>query len=520
MLRILFPLLALIFAGTAQAEWREARSKHFFVYSAGSEKSLRKATEDLEKYFFMLRFVTQVPDRPTPIPIKIYLMRNTAAVAETMGGGAGGVAGYYSASPRGPIAVGIRTDTGGEYGLSAQEVLFHELAHHFMFQYFPAAYPPWYSEGFADYYGSARILDKDVIEVGRPVDNRYLSFRGNNWLPVGRLLTAKSYADVSGRIDLLYSQGWLLTHYLSMQKKRAGQLKQYLAAINAGVSYAEARDRAFGKDAKALNGELHSYAGSSRLMALSLPFKPIDVGDIATRALTSTEEALINYDIQLGRGIRRSEARAFGQAVENASKRFPDEPHALRLRVEAHRAAGDHAAAKTALDRWLALRPNDALALMHRGELAIDSLANAKSTDAAAWQAARAYLLAANRNAPKTPQILVAYYDSFLRRGELPPSGAQNGIMMAFDMVPQDDNLRQMVAADFEARGMIDEAIAVITPSAVQLHAGGDPDKMKRDAERREKYREVGDRRTETAQEMLTRLQAAKAKGATIAAAD
>lgn len=519
MFRTLLTLLALLWPGTAQADWREARTKHFFVYSAGSEKSLRKAAEGLEKYHFMLRFVTQVSDRPASIPIKIYLMRDTGAVAETIGGGSG-VAGYYNASPRGPIAVGTRLDTGGQYGLSAQQVLFHELAHHFMFQYFPAAYPPWYSEGFADYYGSARILDNDVIEVGHPVNNRYLSFQGNNWLHVGKLLTARSYADLDGRIDLLYSQGWLLTHYLSVKKERAGQLKQYLSAINAGVSYAEARDKAFGKDAKALNDELRSYSGISRLMALSLPFKPIDVGDIAIRNLSPAEEALITADIKLGRGIRRSDARAFAQTTADLAKRFPDDPYALRLQVEAQRAAGDHAAARVALDHWLTLRPNDALALMHRGGLTVDALVAAKSTDATAWKSARDDLLAANRRAPKTPEILVAYYDSFVRQGVLPPAGAQNGLMLAFEMVPQDDGLRQIVAADFEARGLIDDAIAMITPAAVQLHAETNPEKKKRDAERREKYREVGDRSTETAQEMLARLQAIKAKGSATTAAN
>jgi Flp pilus assembly protein TadD len=503
-------LLALLLCvpAAAQASWLEASSRHFRVYSEGGEDSLRKAITDLEKYDFVLRWASKVTRPASPIKLKVYLLRNTAEVSQSMPFAPSGVAGYYTASARGPIAVSTRTGTGGQDELSAQGVLFHEYAHHFMFQYFPATYPAWYSEGFAEYYGTTRILDKDVIEVGHAARHRYSSFEDNSWMPVGRMLAAKSYADVGGDLYLMYAQGWLLVHYLSFQKERSGQLAAYLNAINAGVPYEKARDDAFGPGAKKLDAELRDYSGKHRLTALSLPFKPIDVGPIELRPLDEAENALIDEDIALGGGLPRTLAAKFAERVRSKAARYSSSPYALRILVEAERAAGNNAAAQAAVDRWLTLKPKDGLAMMHKAQLQIDSLAAAKSTDPAAWDGARSLIVQASKASPGTPEILLAYYNSFVRQGVAPPAGAQNALVRAFELVPQDEMLRYLVAADFENRGMIQEAVATIKPVAFELH-GSDENakKKKKEEELREKYRVAGDTRTETPREMLERLE-------------
>lgn len=503
----LFMLLALaLIPGTAQATWKEATSRNFVLYSEASEESLRNTVSDLEKYWFMLHFISGAKPSKTAPKIKIYMMANMDAVQATMPYG-GGAAGYYTATPRGPIAVGIRQSTGGKHGLSAQTVLFHELAHHFMLQYFPAAYPVWYVEGFADYYGTARILDKDVIEVGHGLANRYLSFVDNEWIPLEKLLAARSYSDVND-IHLLYSQGWMLVHYLANNSARRGQLQRYLDAINAGTSYEQARDQAFGPGAKELNAELRSYSRRRRIMALSLPFKPIDVGAITVRVMSAAEDGLVKHDIMIGSGLPRSFARKFADEVRPIAGRFPGDPFAVKILLEAERAAGNRAAATALAERWLALEPDAPQALMHKAELQIEALREARSSDTAAWDAARKMILAANKKAPGDPQILVAYYNSFTSAGLLPPPGAQNALFAAFERVPQDEKLRHMVAADFEARDMITAAIAVIKPVALELHDGEQSGRQKAKADALAvKYREVGDNRVETAREMLARLE-------------
>jgi hypothetical protein len=509
MWRSLLAAFLMLLPGMARAEWREATSKHFIVYSNDSEERLRDAITKLEKYDFVLRWAAQVKKPSSPIKLKVYLLGTQNDVADTMpGGGGGGVLGYYSASARSPYFVGLERDPKAFEGVEAEQVRFHEYTHHFMFQYFPAAYPSWYSEGFAEYYGHTRILENDVIEFGHAALTRYYTLSSGQWLPLRKMLVAKNYDDVRGNIGPLYAQGWLLVHYLAHKKERVGQLDKYLQMINAGQSFEAATDAAFGKDAKALDAELYSYARKMQIQALRVPFKPIDVGPIAIRTLRPAERELIREDIMLDRGLLASEAKDFVGRVRPTARRYPDDPFALAILTEAERAAGNQAEAAAAVERWLAVKPGDPRALMHKAQIRIDSLAEAKSTDETAWDAARSQLLAAHKAAPQDPMILEAYYDSFTAQGVFPPAAGQNALYRAFELVPQDDDIRYKLASDFEKRDMIGAAINIIKPAALSLHSEEKKASEKRRMEAlKRKYRLVGEQVREEAWEMLARLE-------------
>jgi hypothetical protein len=473
----------LCFASPARADWKEARSQHFIVYSEGSESALRESIEKLEKYEFMLRVVSNSTTKSSPIPLKVYLTDSWDEVQATMGvGGSDYVAGYYSASSRGPIAVGVRENSRGESRgvtrasgpikelLSAQEILLHEYAHHFMFQHFPAAYPTWYSEGFAEYYGMTRFLDHDVIEVGDAATHRMVSLDSGGWIAVDKLLAAQDYEEVGDQLDLLYAEGWLLVHYLGNAPARRGQLQHYLDAMNRGVDSRKAIDESFGSGARDLDRELRAYSKKGHINAVRLPFKPIDVGTITIRSLSPSEDALLGSDIALGRGIYASEAKGFAASVERIAAEFPQDPHALGILAEAERAAGNREAAAAAASTWANRDPKSARAKLMQAQLAVDALSASGSADSTAWDSARARMLEANKLDPNDPMVLEAYYDSFVAQGRLPPAAAQNALFTAFKLVPQDSDIRYKLARDFEARRMIPEAIAIIKPVALAAH--------------------------------------------------
>lgn len=167
MFKIIAAAVMLLTSTAAAAEWREATTKHFIVYSEASEKSVREAAVKLEKFDYVLRALSGVKPVVRPVKLKVYLMDSVAGVARAMPFGGSSVGGYYSTSPQGPFAVGVAGIVSGS-PTTGQQVLFHEYAHHFMFQNFPATYPSWYSEGFAEYYGNTRILANDVVEIGHP----------------------------------------------------------------------------------------------------------------------------------------------------------------------------------------------------------------------------------------------------------------------------------------------------------------------------------------------------------------
>ena len=513
MFRNLLIALCLLFSTAAQAEWREARSNNFLVYSESGEQQLREFTAKLEKFHFILRTMHGITRSPPPNRLHVYLLRNIDAVQRSVGD-APGIAGYSIFHARGPILVGTRQGGGQEnYMIDPEPILLHEYAHHFMYGYFPATYPTWYSEGFAEFWGQTQIGDNNVVRIGAPADNRFYSFEGNRWMPLDRILAARNYGDARGDVDLIYAEGWLLNRYLFTNGARRGQLTRYLTLINQGRSYEQAMQEAFGSDIGVLDSELRQFASQTRYPVLDVPFRPIDVGEIAIRTLRPAEAALIDAEIRLGQEIPAREAAEFARTVSGIASHYPDDPYALEILVEAQRLAGNAAAATAAVDHLLRIEPDNARGLMHKGLLQAEALAAAHSTDDAAWDAARQLILRANRLAPNDPLVLEAYYDSFADQGVLPPAGAQNALFRALQIVPGDQELRYRVAWDFEHRDMIPEAITVIRPTALALReVGGEGERERRRREEaEERNRPAGQARHETAREMLARLEARQA---------
>lgn len=515
MIRGILILVALLFSGTARAEWYEATSTNFIVYGE-NRQDVREFAAKLERFDYVLRLYHRLQGTPSPNRLRVFLFSSISEVGRMAGGD--GVAGYYVSEARAQLMVGTR---GGstrssdirsrrdESQIDAESILLHEYAHHFMFQYFPATYPTWYQEGFAEFWGATRFLPNNVVEVGHPVNYRYQSFQSGRWLPVAQLLSAQNYGDVP-EVDLLYAEGWLLVRHTFDNRERHQQLQRYLALINGGTPYREAATQAFG-DLQRLNSELSSYAGRSRFNVLQLPFRELPVGEIALRTLRPAEQALIEHEIRLAQGsISNREIAGFAGDVRRIAARFPDDPFALALLTEAERLAGNRDAAEAAATRWVAVAPNDGRALMYQSMLRIDALRAAQSTDAAAWDAARRPLIQASRLTANNPLILEAYYDSFTAQGLLPPEAAQNALYSAMELAPGDDYLRFKVASDFERREMIPEAIAIIRPVAYRLPLREDESaaaRRRREA-REDRERQAGRARTETAREMLARLEA------------
>ncbi|HYE28456.1 MAG TPA: hypothetical protein VEA61_09515 [Allosphingosinicella sp.] len=515
LIKLVWLALLVCMPAAARADWKEATSANFVVYSEGSEQQLREFATKLEKFDRVLRTYHGVTAPPSPIKLKVYLFPSIAAVGRMAGGE--GIAGYYISRARGLMMVGTRTrttarsndsrSTGTEANIDAESILLHEYTHHFMYQYFPATYPTWYSEGFAEFWGASDILPNDVVEIGLPANYRFNSFLFNRWLPLKKLLTAQSYSDVPD-LDLLYAEGWLLVRSAFDDPKRRQQLQAYLNAINGGATYEEAMNKAFG-DISALDSQLHEYAGKGRFSVLRLPFRKIEVGPIAVRSVTPAEDAMMTLSIELAQGILKREASEFAGKVRDAAARFPNDPFALALLSEAERLAGNRDAAVAAADRLLAAAPNDPRGLLQKALAEMDKLKAASSRDAKAWSAARQYLVRASRTAPNDPLVLEAFYDSYAGQGVLPPEPAQAALYKAMELAPSDADLRYKVAADFENRDMIEDAIAIIRPAAYVLpHRKGESAKeKKRREEREEKYRGAGEVKRETAREMLARLQ-------------
>ena len=155
--------LSALVAAPAGAAWRKAESPHFIVYSEGSEANLHRFAQQLERFDGLLRMLSpSAVEASSPLKLQIFMIE-TAGRLERLTGNPS-VAGFYRATVEGPIAVAPAETGVREF--TPEVILFHEYAHHFMFQNFTAAYPGWFVEGYAEFYATARIEPDGTIRIG------------------------------------------------------------------------------------------------------------------------------------------------------------------------------------------------------------------------------------------------------------------------------------------------------------------------------------------------------------------
>ena len=268
MMRRILPLIAILLATSAHAEWWEARTDHFVIYAEGPPAETKAFAQKLERFDGALRSLQTVTFKPITSDaqrVTVYRFGDTSDIGRLLGSRS--VAGFYRPRLGGSVAftparqelnlVKSLTPRDRRTDLDPQSVLFHEYTHSFMFQSFPAAYPSWYIEGFAETAATIVLKDDGTFHIGNPPQYRSDAlFGGLNYSIKRMLLTSDKpdLEDVYGR----YTYGWLLTHFLTFEPSRKGQLVTYLKLINAGTDMSEAARKAFG-DLDRLQSDVERY---------------------------------------------------------------------------------------------------------------------------------------------------------------------------------------------------------------------------------------------------------------------
>ncbi|APX65333.1 hypothetical protein V3I01_02160 [Sphingomonas sp. gentR] len=93
--------LGLLAATPAQAEWREARAKHFILYGNMSEEAIRAMATRLEQFDGALRYLYGKPeiDGQESNPVTVYVLPTVSAVRRLYGKGGDHIAGFYNGVP-------------------------------------------------------------------------------------------------------------------------------------------------------------------------------------------------------------------------------------------------------------------------------------------------------------------------------------------------------------------------------------------------------------------------------------
>lgn len=469
-------MLAMLASPAARAEWWEAQTSHFVVYSESDQSDAEKFATLLERFDNALRTLQGMP---VPGPevgaanrVKVYRTGDTDNIAVFAHASGSGIAGFYIGRAGNPVAFvpareRIATSKGIERGprLDIKTVLLHEYTHHFMLSNFSTAYPQWYTEGFAELYSTIRFMDDGSFHVGDVPQARGMQLDALPDIPLARLFDTKATLNDIQRYQV-YTFGWLLSHYLNFAPERKGQLVAYLKALNSGEDSLTTAKRVFG-DLDALQREVRRY---KRGPFLGYDVKPGNYVEpkVTMRRLSAAEEALIRDHMRSQRGVDRKEARDVASDVAGKDATFSDSLPAQLWVGEAQIDARNWDAADAAADRALKLDPESSLANLLKANVFMGR----GKADKSAYAKARPYFIKARHIDELDPRPAIGYYLSFREAGEAIPEPALTALEQVYPDASYDPQYRLVLTRQLLDDGKGDLARTVIAPIAFQGHEG------------------------------------------------
>ncbi len=457
----------LLFASMpASAEWLRAESPNFVVYSESGEARVRQQILQLEEFDRLLRVLTGTRDAPSPNKLNIYFVRGNRQL-RIIGEVGTSVGGFYVANPH---AVMAAVDESENRGANNNHVLFHEYAHHFMMQYHPGAYPPWYVEGFAEYVGTAQIA-AEGIEVGRYNPNRAAwAADASGWIPFERILF-DNFQAVGGEAGArYYAQSWFLVHYLLRDEGRRQATTAYLTAIARGEDRRAAFTAAFGHDTRALERSLRAYMNNmtyTRIRRQMAEPPPVTV----TRLPGSAEDLLL-LQAALNLGVSATRQDQVLAQVRRLAARHQDE-FARRVLALAEIRYGDPAAGEGLLEPLLAAAPGDVGLLFLRGMRHLNAGRKHPEQQRDQFRQARAWFGRAHRADPNHFPTLFHYAESHSIEPGFVSQNSENVLLLANQLAPQVGVIRLAAARMLMMRSKFEEAIALLLPLASSAHENG-----------------------------------------------
>lgn len=459
--------------------WLRAETPGFIVYSTSSETRVRRLAEELESFDSLLRRMTQTTAPRSPTKLEIYLFNGPGQFQEAFPGESSMVRGRYGARPDIIAAYAIFRD---REGLEAQDVLFHEYAHHFMYQYFANTYPAWYVEGFAEFASTVAFEDTRIV-IGRASGVRAEWLQSGSWLPMEQLIEGMP-RDGEG-VSRFYAQSWLFVHYIISTEGMTAKFQAYLRALRLGAPAAEAFQTGFGMTPAEMQSALRAYFRSSpNALALTRPVVTESQG-VAITHLPVTANAMLPLTTRIRRGMLSDEDAAELLARMRRMVLNPRDRFAILSLAEAEVSYGDIAAARAFLEPYNAANPNDVQALYLLGRTysreaeEADERDDDAARDAARSQARRYYTRAFRIDGNHAP-TLYRYAQTFAGTTlDASSENALNALLLAHQLAPQVPDITFMAADWLLAAERPAEAIPMLRVIAFNPHGGESADRAK-----------------------------------------
>ena len=442
---------------------------------------MRETAIRLERFDALLKLKFNFKDKPYQPKLPIYYLPRRSDVQALTKGWQSNAAGFFATRPEGSFAVANREKSQTELQLDGDEILLHEYGHFFMFLHAAFPYPAWYVEGFAEFVSTTTIDANGNWTMGKPAYHRAHSILNMDKISIEQLLFERHKGMSPAATSVFYGRSWLLTHMMLTDPAYNGQLATYFGAIASGKSQREAAIAGFG-DLAALDKALDRY--KTRKLAFISSRLPIQTDiSVTVTSLDAMAEALLPLRLER---LSASDISTVPTRLEAIAARFPGQAEPYYELAMAHRWLGSkasaeqrdiHAAkAEAAIDRALAINPRHVRANVIKADYVMRRLRAQQDRSPEHWSAAREYLITANRESSDDPMVLVGWYDSFGLQGRKPSQTARDGLARAFELVPEQPEIRARYAYDLAQQGRFDEAIKLAETLAFNPHGGNQGD--------------------------------------------
>jgi len=460
-------LTAALLAGPsgAQAAWIKAETERFVVYGEGRDKAVRELAERLTAYDAGLRVLNPRAGKgPSRRKLDVYLvggLRELRRVEPRMDGRVGG---FYRADPGATFAV-VRAADGP---IDADDILFHEYAHHFMLENFPAAYPGWFIEGWAEYFMTAEVTPKGVKIGGYNPNRAYWLFNAP-WLPLETVLSKAPFEIERAKQPLYYGQAWLLMHYMRSDPARADQINKATVAIAAGEPPVKAMRDATGLTLDELTKALRKYSKLQLLLVKPATDAPPKVTVSVLPA--STGEFLLDNLRLATASTSRPDAELLAD-VRRRAARYPGDRLADLTLARAEFAFGDVAVGEAIAERRLQAAPNDPEVLFLAGAGQVLAAERDPARRLERLRAARPLLAKAYSLDKNDYRTLLAYAYSRSAEPAYPSDNDLNVLLEARGLAPAVQMTSVWAGAALIHRGKADHAKGLLTAVANNPHGG------------------------------------------------
>ena len=247
------------------------------------------------------------------------------------------------------------------------------------YQNYTAAYPSWFVEGYAEFYATTQIAPDGSIRLGESL-NIATTSEDYDGVSLQSLLLANPW-ELAAAGHFTYSQMPGISSTSSPSTRTAMDSCGVICGLLAAGRPAEAAaTEAFG-DIGRLSAEFGSQPLATRSLdvleisfASAPPLPPISIEPLnEAEGEVAMVPAALSVDLPRRGADRGSCARPRARAAA-----APTDPATLQLLADAEHLAGNRDAAMRAIDRLLELQPQSPRALLRKGLLEIDALADAE----------------------------------------------------------------------------------------------------------------------------------------------